>query len=254
MISNLNYNNISSNVGNSFYFTNNYNLKEPNVLFSSSNITYNQDKINFNNNYNFNYIEKKTSFWESVSLKLNNIYNGIKSFLGFNNSKSLDTSIFFSSNSVSSLIENIFSKSTSKIITMPYKDNSGKYIKLAPEAAIAFEKLMRITSQKGIIVSVSSSYRSVEQQRQLYSNAIKKYGSESVASKWVAPPGRSMHNYGYAIDLAMYKNGKKLSQSEFDKIISEAGFYRPMDYEGWHIEPLYTKGKRKQIANNDIVD
>ncbi|GIW23591.1 MAG: hypothetical protein KatS3mg068_2598 [Candidatus Sericytochromatia bacterium] len=64
-----------------------------------------------------------------------------------------------------------------------------------------------------------------------------------------------MHNYGYAIDLAMYyRNGKKLSQTEFDKIIEEAGFYRPMDYEGWHIEPIYTKGRRKQIASNDIVD
>lgn len=248
MISNVNYN---SNI-NSYNYTNSYNLQSPNALFTNN--TYNQDIINFESYNNDNFQETTPNFWESVSSKLNNIYNGIKSFFGFNTNKNIDTSIFFSNNSVSSIVGNVFSGTSSKIMTMPYKDNAGRYIKLAPEAAISFEKLMHITSQRGVTVSVSSSYRSVEQQKQLYNNAIKKYGSASAAGKWVAPPGRSMHNYGYAIDLAMYKNGKKLSQSEFDKIIEEAGFYRPMDYEGWHIEPLYTKGRRKQISSNDLTD
>ncbi|GIW23592.1 MAG: hypothetical protein KatS3mg068_2599 [Candidatus Sericytochromatia bacterium] len=61
----------------------------------------------------------------------------------------------------------IFQTNKQKIITMPYKDNAGRYIRLAPEAAIAFENLMRITSQKGIVVSVSSSYRTVKTSKRI---------------------------------------------------------------------------------------
>jgi LAS superfamily LD-carboxypeptidase LdcB len=50
---------------------------------------------------------------------------------------------------------------------------------------------------------VASGYRSNERQAELWANALAKYGDEATARKWVAPPGRSQHNHGSAIDLGI---------------------------------------------------
>ena len=49
---------------------------------------------------------------------------------------------------------------------------------------------------------IQSGYRSPERQATLFDQAVKKYGSEQAARKWVAPPGRSRHNGGVAVDLS----------------------------------------------------
>jgi uncharacterized coiled-coil protein SlyX len=49
---------------------------------------------------------------------------------------------------------------------------------------------------------ITSAYRSPELQAQLYEDALKKYGDPSVARQWVAPAGRSQHNFGTAVDFA----------------------------------------------------
>ena len=38
--------------------------------------------------------------------------------------------------------------------------------------------------------------------------------------------------------MNLMRNGQKIAQSEFDALIREAGMYRPMAWEGWHVEPL----------------
>jgi LAS superfamily LD-carboxypeptidase LdcB len=124
------------------------------------------------------------------------------------------------------------------------KDKYGRAIKLTGEAEQGLLKILDIAKSKGIRVEVFSSYRSVEHQRELFNKAIKKYGSAAKARKWVAPPGHSRHNFGKAIDVHMYRNGKKISQKEFDSLIAQAGMYRPMSWEGWHIEPLSTRKGR----------
>ncbi len=126
----------------------------------------------------------------------------------------------------------------------------GKTVKIKAEAADEFHTLVNIADQKGIDVKVNSGYRTVEHQSVLWNQALKKYGSATTARKWVAPPGKSQHNNGIALDIAMYKNGKKVSQNEFDKVIAQAGFYRPMSYEGWHIEPIDTAYLRNKNINS----
>ncbi len=125
------------------------------------------------------------------------------------------------------------------------KDTSGRAIRLTPEAHEGLNEIKEIARSKGIRVSINSSYRSVERQAQLFTQALKKYGSVSRARKWVAPPGKSRHNFGNAIDLNLLRNGKKIPQREFDAIIAQAGMYRPMSWETWHIEPLSTKASRQ---------
>lgn len=136
----------------------------------------------------------------------------------------------------------------SKIVDTKNKDVHGRNIKLSAEASHYFDKLINIAKTKGISLQVRSSYRSVSEQRVLWNKALRTYGSSDEARKWVAPPGKSRHNSGNAIDLDMYKNGRQVSQSEFDKLAKLAGFYRPMSWETWHIEPMSTKASRSQNA------
>jgi zinc D-Ala-D-Ala carboxypeptidase len=53
----------------------------------------------------------------------------------------------------------------------------------------------------GVQFVVDSGWRSPQYQEQLLSQAISKYGSETQATRWVAPPDRSSHVNGDAVDL-----------------------------------------------------
>lgn len=50
-------------------------------------------------------------------------------------------------------------------------------------------------------ITINSGYRSVDRQAELWAQALAKYGSPEAARKWVAPPGKSNHNHGGAVDL-----------------------------------------------------
>lgn len=80
---------------------------------------------------------------------------------------------------------------------------------------------------------VSSGFRSVERQEELFEAALAKYGSPEAARKWVAPPGHSQHNHGNAADL------KYLSPAALDwahKNAAKFGLAFPLSNENWHIE------------------
>lgn len=55
-------------------------------------------------------------------------------------------------------------------------------------------------------LNVSCAYRSRELQEQLYNNKIEADGQEE-ADKWIAKPGYSEHQTGYAFDLSVIKDG-----------------------------------------------
>ncbi len=94
-------------------------------------------------------------------------------------------------------------------------------------------------------LGILSGHRSVDRQAQLWAEALRKYGSPEAARKWVAPPGRSKHNHGQAVDLAY--NGRSLAnapQHVVDWVHQNAGRYGlhfPMAHENWHIEPMGTR-------------
>lgn len=138
------------------------------------------------------------------------------------------------------------STSSGQVRDTGQKDYAGRAVRLTPEAHEGLLEIQKIAQSKGIQVKINSSHRSIERQRELFDQAVKKYGSVRKARKWVAPPGKSRHNYGNAIDLNLLRNGRKIPQREFDRIIAEAGMYRPMSWETWHIEPLSTKQSRGQ--------
>lgn len=78
---------------------------------------------------------------------------------------------------------------------------------------------------------ITSGYRSIEKQAELY--------SKPHTPGFVAMPGKSMHNYGLAIDIDGGNKGWAKNQaSELDKLglLSKYSFHRPVSKEAWHVE------------------
>ena len=95
-------------------------------------------------------------------------------------------------------------------------------------------------------LGIYSGYRSPERQRELWTAALKKYGSVRAARRWVAPPGRSNHNHGQAVDLSW--NGKSLKNAPADVVrwvhrnAERYGLKFPLGNENWHVEMQETRG------------
>lgn len=93
-----------------------------------------------------------------------------------------------------------------------------------PEFSSALNALLQASGGK---VWVTSGYRSPERQAQLYAAAVKKYGSEAAARKWVAPPGKSQHGMGVAADLGGDLDWVRQNAARY-------GLVQPMSWEPWH--------------------
>ena len=83
-------------------------------------------------------------------------------------------------------------------------------------------------------VTILSAYRSVEHQQELWDAAVKKYGSEEAARKWVAPPGKSNHGHGHAVDLTY---GTDAARKWVHENAARFGLAFNLAHEPWHIEP-----------------
>ena len=113
---------------------------------------------------------------------------------------------------------------------------------------------------QGINLKIGSGYRSYEKQKQLWEDALKKYGSAEVARKWVAPPGSSYHNKGLAVDLHD-ENSRALGKEENQEATAWAhanakkyGLHFRMGNEPWHIEPIEFTGEDDEHTDeNDIT-
>lgn len=96
-------------------------------------------------------------------------------------------------------------------------------------------------------LQVYSGYRSPELQAKLYKAALKKYGSEKAARKWVAPPGNSKHNTGEAADLKF--NGIRIDKADpkvrawIKENAPKYGLDVPMAHEPWQVELAGARGQ-----------
>lgn len=78
----------------------------------------------------------------------------------------------------------------------------------------------------GKSITVTSAYRSAEQQAALHAKD----------PKMTAPPGRSLHQFGLALDVD-HKEGTGLNEMDKLGLMRKYGFTRPVGGEPWHIEP-----------------
>ena len=72
---------------------------------------------------------------------------------------------------------------------------------LQAEAAAAWESLQAASASAGVPLLIVSGYRSVDDQRVTFLDRVARYGSVEAALAWVAPPGYSKHQTGYAVDI-----------------------------------------------------
>jgi LAS superfamily LD-carboxypeptidase LdcB len=94
----------------------------------------------------------------------------------------------------------------------------------------ALQAMQAAAKADGVNLTVTSAFRSDEYQAKLFKNAVAKYGSESAAGKWVAPPGKSQHRSGRALDIKLEKG----VHAWLSKNAAKFGFYQPMSWEDWH--------------------
>lgn len=103
---------------------------------------------------------------------------------------------------------------------------------LDPRLAVAVDALLDATGGR---VHLVSGYRSPQQQAMLWNRALARYGSSEAADDWVAPPGRSMHEAGLAVDL-----GGDLDLAAAQVEALRLPLYRPLAHEPWHFELVGT--------------
>ena len=146
-------------------------------------------------------------------------------------------------------ITKIVEPSPDELVTIDprYRAYPAKPIQLHKDAYAAYIKLKAAAEKAGIpsrILTIISGYRSVEQQRLLWERALRKYRTPQEARKWVAPPGRSAHHTGRAIDFFL---GSRNSSSNIPKLLTLPAYhwlvknaakfgFAPYKREPWHWE------------------
>ncbi len=152
------------------------------------------------------------------------------------------------------------------------KKVSFKDIEIEEETLTHFLKLQKFLKEKGINIEIDSSYRSIEDQKNLITKFTSIYGKEYVKTH-VAEPFYSEHHTGLCIDFIIIKDDyipkdnyelmKLTDDYEFiHKYLSQFGFILryPKDkekitgysYEPWHIRYV-TKSVAKMIEEKHIT-
>jgi LAS superfamily LD-carboxypeptidase LdcB len=111
---------------------------------------------------------------------------------------------------------------------------------LNAEFARRFGLLQRAVKSAGGDLYIYSGGRDAAKQAVLYQNALRKYGSESEARKWVAPPGKSNHDTHAGMKYGL-GDGAVASDLRGDlamahQLAPKFGLQFPLSNEAWHIE------------------
>jgi hypothetical protein len=115
--------------------------------------------------------------------------------------------------------------------TTVFDDQVAGVAKLNPDLLAALRRAATDAANAGIQVYVDSGWRSSDYQEQLFQQAVSKYGSAAEAARWVAPPSRSAHVSGDAVDIGHSDAAAWLSAHG-----SAYGLCQIYANEPWHYE------------------
>ena len=105
----------------------------------------------------------------------------------------------------------------------------------------------------GVNLYITSGFRTLTRQELLFEKAVKKYGSESEAAKWVLPGPFSHHPQGLAIDVNY--PGDRAGAKWLELHGSRFGLCRVYANEWWHFEGVIAPGEAcPPLAPNALVD
>lgn len=100
-----------------------------------------------------------------------------------------------------------------------------------------FADAQAAAAAEGVTLTLTSGWRSAEEQQRLVDEAVVTYGSVEEAHRWVLPPEKSSHVAGLAIDVGPMDGALWLGERA-----SEFGLCRTYDNEWWHFEPVPADG------------
>jgi hypothetical protein len=92
---------------------------------------------------------------------------------------------------------------------------------MRPDTAAAFDRLAAAARNDGILLSVTSAFRSDAEQAKLF--------AAHPDPKWVAPPGKSLHRNGTELDL-----GPPTAHAWLARNAARFGFLKRYPWEPWH--------------------
>lgn len=118
---------------------------------------------------------------------------------------------------------------------LPYltEDKDASHLQFDDAFGTALTPFLEAAKEAGHDIQIYSGYRSPEHQARLFADAVKKYGSEKAARKWVAPAGKSRHNHGGAADL---RYDTDAARNWAQDNAQNYGLNFRMSWEPWHIE------------------
>ena len=134
-------------------------------------------------------------------------------------------------------------------------------------------KLKKELKKSNIIIAISSAFRTIEYQEELYNEFFLKYGSD-LTQKIVALPKTSEHHTGLAIDIVLKSMNYDIDYNtifenegeylQIYKILPKYGFIlrypknkeqiTKYNYEPWHIRFVGKKLARKLFDNNITLE
>jgi hypothetical protein len=130
---------------------------------------------------------------------------------------------------------------------------TGEVIEIHPLLASRFLAAKSAAAGEGVNLYITSGFRSQARQEVLFANAIKKYGNETEAAKWVLPAHFSHHPQGLAIDVNYPKDPSGAKWLEDNG--ARFGLCRVYANEWWHFEGVIAPGQScPEMAENALVD
>jgi hypothetical protein len=115
--------------------------------------------------------------------------------------------------------------------TTVFDDRVPGVAKLDPALLGALRRAATDAANVGVEFHVDSGWRSAAYQERLLQEAVSQYGSEQEAARWVAPPDRSAHVSGDAVDIGPSAAAAWLSEHG-----AAYGLCRIYANEPWHFE------------------
>ncbi len=115
--------------------------------------------------------------------------------------------------------------------TTVFDDGTPGVANLDPALLGALRRAATDAANEGVVVLVGSGWRSAQYQQQLLDEAVLKHGSQEQAARWVAPPDRSAHVSGDAVDI-----GPSDAAAWLSRHAAQYGLCQIYRNEPWHYE------------------
>jgi len=130
---------------------------------------------------------------------------------------------------------------------------TGEVVEIHPLLSARFTAAQSFAREDGVILTVTSGYRSLARQKLLFEREVEIRGSETEAAKWVLPPQFSHHPQGLAIDVNY--PGDRPGAYWLETNGSRFGLCRVYANEWWHFEGVIAPGGTcPALAPNALVD